>query len=474
MTAGVALAVLAALAVAWWLRTRRYRGIFRLPRRRDDRLVCRQPPASVALAVGPDGFELPAGFAAAPGEGTALLTLDVAATPAGFLREPHVEVLHDGVSYRQYFERGAAGRRYVDLSPLLRQRASGRVRLRGGSLRWKKDAAMITFDPPPLADARVLVLAPHPDDAEIAAFGLYAGHARSAWVVTVTAGEGGVMDLAPVLAAPAEADLEQARWKADLRVWDSLTIPRLAGVPAARCWNLVYPDRELESMFREPARPFTLACEGSLPRRVLRARNGEPLLADGESSCTWAGLIEELRRILETVRPTVVACPHPVIDVHPDHTFTTVALAEALQRCPGLAPAVLLYVVHAPGAPVHPCGPREGRVSLPPWTGEQWIADAIHSQSLPLELQHAKYFAVEAAHDLRAFGLAAPKTPGELLRLARRELSAFLGGVATAPTSFLRRAVRPNELYYVVSVDSLAALVKRRLDHGLDAAGPRG
>ena len=83
----------------------------------------------------------------------------------------------------QYFERRALWPTVTsNLSELFRDGwpARGtRVALRGRGLRWSSGSATLhAFSTPDLRAARVLVVAPHPDDAEIAAFGLYSGNGR--------------------------------------------------------------------------------------------------------------------------------------------------------------------------------------------------------------------------------------------------------------------------------------------------------
>jgi LmbE family N-acetylglucosaminyl deacetylase len=445
--------------VAWWLRTRRFRAVFRLPARRDDWLVCRGDQQTFAVPAERDGFELPAGIVLR-GQ-TAFLTLDVKATPMGRLVDPFVEVSLGAVRYRQYFERHGAGRRHLNLSPLLADggpTAIGRVGLRGGSIRWKRDASLVLFDRPPIdEDTETLVLAPHPDDAEIAAFGLYRGH-RS-WVATITAGERGTADLSAVVSRPEHMN----RWNALLRVWDSVTIPQLGEVPAERCLNLVYPDAQLKEMYEQSAQPVRIACDDSISRRTLRLRNRAPEFQGGDSACTWKGLVDELRRLLDKTKPGVVVCPHPIIDAHPDHVFTTVALEQALHDSPYRGVLVFLYVVHQRDAPVYPFGPASSVVSLPPWTRREWMAESIYSHPLTPDVRIAKYFAIEATHDERAYANGEPRTVGQVFSIVKREVSALLGGVGLRPTSFLRRAPRPNEIFYVVSAESLTELVKRAL-----------
>jgi hypothetical protein len=69
-----------------------------------------------------------------------------------------------------------------------------------------------------------MVIAPHADDAELAA-GLQPG--REPWIVTLTAGEIEAEHYQQMGLDKVEA----ARLKGRLRAWDSIAVPRWAGVP---------------------------------------------------------------------------------------------------------------------------------------------------------------------------------------------------------------------------------------------------
>jgi hypothetical protein len=235
--------------------------------------------------------------------------------------------------------------------------------------------------------------------------------------------------------------------------------------------NLVYPDGQLERMYHQPARRFDIACENALPRGALRSRNGAEELRRGDPACTWPALVAELRWLLETTKPDIVLCPHPILDAHPDHVFTTVALEQAVRAARGANPRFFLYVVHVRDVPAYPFGDAGALVSLPPSAEDYWSAESIYSHPLAPDVQSTKYFAVEAVHDDRAYSSGEARTVAGFLATVKRELSALLGGTGIRPTSFLRRAPRPNEVYYVVSAEALSQLVRRALAHH---PAPRG
>ena len=169
-----------------------------------------------------DGFDLPT--AEWPHGATVILELRFQTSALGRLFDPFIEVRRGTTEHRQYFERGASGRRFLDLSPHFRRATEApggsRVHLRGRLMHWRTEGVLRIFESPGLTDANVLIVAPHPDDAEITAFGMYA--TRRSWVVTVTAGELGG-GLPPLNLSEAES----LPWVAMLRLTDSLSVPQL-------------------------------------------------------------------------------------------------------------------------------------------------------------------------------------------------------------------------------------------------------
>jgi LmbE family N-acetylglucosaminyl deacetylase len=424
------------------LRMKGYRSWFRLPTRRTDVIHCRLPATVIPLRLERNGFEVPVRVALLGR--TVLLELRVSTSVLGRLFDPFIEIRRGYVTHRQYFERGASGQRLLDLSPHFHDSEAGtdlRVRLKGKLIRWQPEALLRVFEAPALTDTNVLIVAPHPDDAEIAAFGVYATH--SSWVVTVTAGElgGGI----PPLEIPTE---ECLRWVARLRVADSLSVPQLGKVRPERCVNLAYPDGALESMHRQPSQSFRLACEPRLPRSELRSMNVVPEFRS-DTQCTWNTLVEEFRRVLELSKPDIIISPHPLLDADTDHVFTTRAVELAVRNSQQPAPLFLLYAVHHAGAPTYPHGPAAAVSGVAPNACRSWLADSIYSHPLEPQQRVAKYFALENMHAVR--GNRMPIRPKVL---------GLLAGLGADPTSFLRRAPRPTEVYYVLAGEMLSELLQ--------------
>jgi LmbE family N-acetylglucosaminyl deacetylase len=425
---------------------------------RDDYSYEFDPAAhhAIPVQVSTDGFEWTAPSA---GHGTALLELSLDATLAGGWFEPCLEITIGSQRERQCFERGAAGRRYVLLPPG-EPGVTSAVQLQGRHLRWPlQDARVLWFPTPSLDGARVLVLAPHPDDAEIAAFGLYAS--SNAFVATMTAGnyvDGLYGDLGLDAAA-------QDRLRGEVRVWDSLAVPQLGGVPPGRTVNLGY-------------RTYTLKQSHDTARTPGAAPAGEPigdwrqgavdeLLGGRTATADWDSFVADLVALVVAIRPDVIVTPHPALDDHTDHQYTTIAVLEALEQLQDRHVTLLLYNNHHRLAEHYPYGPSTAVVTLPPWFDGPRFA-GVMSYPLDSSLQLRKLFALEAMHDLRAPPLRLDTgAPAGVLLERLKQAADLVRRDPFGDYSYFRRAVRPNELFFVYppearpSPDDLTSPVKR-------------
>jgi len=307
---------------------------------------------------------------------------------------------------------------------------------------WESESATLaTFANPSLEGRRVLVLAPHPDDAEIAAYGVY--QSSLADVVTVTAGDAGGSNFDALWANEGE----QYRAKGRIRTLDSLTVPFLGGLKPSAVRNLGYYDATLRQLWlQRPNRVEPPLAELEEPG-YFRRFNFDPELRDREFESTWHSLVADLLIELERVQPQTVVVPHPLLDHHRDHQFTAIALFEALAQW-GRECDILLYTNHAVGNEAFPLGPREGMTGLPAWNGEGLHLRRIFSHPLTDEDQRRKLIALEAMHDLRPFDL--------------RDGSEV---IAVPPIyDYFRRGSRPNEIFFVTDLEGARAIHRDFLD----------
>jgi len=202
---------------------------------------------------------------------TLMLEVQVRTTWLGRWLDPHVLIADGQPCDRQDFERGARGRRYLNLSGLLPALKEGRVQLRTRFCRLAPEVCLYVFSNPDYAARRVMVIAPHADDAELAAFGLYSRSAQAS-IVTLTQGEIEAQNYRRLGLDKAAA----ARLKGRLRSWSSLAVPLWGGVPENRCVQLGYYCLQLAPMVAEPDKAslrwnpairISAACAVSTPWR---------------------------------------------------------------------------------------------------------------------------------------------------------------------------------------------------------------
>lgn len=377
---------------------------------------------------------------------TALLGVQVNVDAAS--ATPYVEIAAGGMSDRQYFAPGDSDERWLNVTFLRGAMVGTRVSLRGDGVSFTAPQARLRlFDGGFDLSKAVLVLAPHPDDAEIAAFGLYAN--RNASVVTVTAGNAGAPTYEAVFDDPGDLYLFKGR----IRVIDSITVPWQGRIPPERAFNMGYFDARIAEMFDKREAVVPEMYRPNTDINVYRRENFSSLLPLRSRESKWGNLVEDMLEVLRKVKPAVIVAPHPQLDTHRDHQYTTVALSEALARW-NRPVALLLYTNHA-DRNRYPYGPAGTLLSLPPPPPGDVRLDRIYSHPVPAALQRVKLFALESMHDLRF-------SPTRQYQLAREELR------AAAPEkpgpepdiTYLRRGPRSNELFFVYDRDSFNAMVK--------------
>ncbi|PCK59870.1 PIG-L deacetylase family protein [Pseudomonas aeruginosa] len=290
-----------------------------------------------------------------------------------------------------------------------------------------------------------MVIAPHADDAELAAFGLYS-QACEAWIVTLTAGEIETehyrrMGLDGIAAA---------RLKGRLRAWDSQAVPAWGGVPAERCVQLGYFCLQLPAMQANPGEVVPSREADLADIRPFRQFNRLRLASDADGLSTWNNLLADLRELILLARPEVIVLPHPHFDPHPDHVRAQEAVREALQGLDWQPQALLHYANHLHDNDRWPMGDAHMGVSLPPLTEE---CSPLLPWTLALERtrQVDKAMALGMMHDLQ------PRPPFK--RRLRRRLQGWLAGrrwPAYGEDEFMRKAVRRHELFWVESLDGEA------------------
>ncbi|MBO9549602.1 PIG-L family deacetylase [Pseudomonas sp.] len=375
--------------------------------------------------------------AALQGDETLVLEVRVKSGWLGRFFDPRVELHGTECTDRQTFERGVDGLRFLNLTGLAEALQAGTLRLRGRYCRLLGEPRLWITPGVELQRRRVMVIAPHADDAELAAYGLYS-QADETWVVTLTAGEIEAEHYQQMGLGKSEA----ARLKGRLRAWDSIAVPRWAGVPESRCVQLGYFCLQLPAMQAAPDQPAASREADMADIRPFRQFNPFPLPADRDGAPTWHNLLADLQALLEMARPEVLVMPHPQLDPHPDHVCAQAAVMEALQGLAWQPQTLLCYANHLHDNDRWPMGDSGDGVALPP----QLSADQAWAPCtllLDVATQRDKAMALGMMHDLQ------PAAPFK--RRLRRWLQRWLAGRRPSPygeNEFFRKAVRRHELFW--------------------------
>src|ERR1700689_4635622 len=363
----------------------------------------------------------------------------------GAEQDPWVEVSVGEFRIQQYLDSNAVGVRWLNLSGLREQLAGGaEIIIRTHAVTLEAETATLRlFDNHIDLQQRILVIAPHPDDAEIAAFGLYAD--RQASIVTVTAGNAGDMNYRASVSDPAE----HYSLKGYLRAVDSVTIPWQGNIPPERTANLGYFDGRLDAMYLGPKQTLSEVYSANTDVAPYRRVNLSRLVSSAARSNSWQHLVEDLVEVLRKVNPGIVVMPDPRLDTHLDHEFTSVALGQALEQWHG-NPVFLLYTNHT-DSNHYPYGPAGTVVSLPP-SDRHVGMQKIYSYPTAHALQIRKLFALDSMHDLRL-------SPDEQMMCSSVTIARRPDYPRMPEDDYFRRAPRANELFYVFDKTGARAVI---------------
>ncbi|QAX81569.1 PIG-L deacetylase family protein [Candidatus Pseudomonas adelgestsugas] len=370
------------------------------------------------------------------GDETLILAVRLKSSMVGHFIDPYVVLSYDD---RQVFERGVNGLRYLNLTGQAQLLLSGQLLLRSRFCHVQGELVLSVFRYPDVRRQRMMVIAPHADDAELAAFGLYSQTVQP-WIVTLTAGEIEAEHYQRMGLSKPEA----ARLKGRLRAWDSIVVPRWAGIRQEYLIQLGYFCLQLMAMKLEPDRAV-VSLEAELNDiRVFRQFNQFLLPADTNGLATWSNLLADLRAIILLARPEVIVLPCSLLDSHPDHVCARQAVLEALQDLEWQPTILLGYANHLHDNNRWPMGDSGNGVALPPFFDTTYTL-LPYCVSLSKQEQCNKAMSLGMMHDLQ------PRI--SFKRRVRRVIQRLFSGRAISPwgeNDFFRKAVRRHELFWFV------------------------
>lgn len=378
---------------------------------------------------------------------TIFAKVGVKSTFLGNFAHPYLVVKSDRGVFKQYAEYGSEGIRYLNLSNLFG--ANKQLKISGKRLKALDGEVELSFyKNPSLVDKKLLIIAPHPDDAEIAAYGLYEKYAKNTFILTLSAGEGGYFTYKELY--PKHEVAKHHRKKGDLRTWNSLTVPLLAGVDPNHLLNLGYFNDTLEEMFLNKGKEIGSGKMPTSDVSLFRKHNTNPLVHDMVDGSNWEAVVENIKRVIEHVQPDLILTAHPYIDSHEDHQYATLATIEALEKLGREEGEFLFYTNHYKDAEYYPYGRMGSIMTLPPKFDASIYCEGFFSFPLGEEEQLNKIFAFDGMNDLRSttsYRLWNRLLANGFTRLREKYLS--------IEKDYFNRYVRSNELFFRLPVKEL-------------------
>ncbi len=378
---------------------------------------------------------------------TSFLKVSIDSSLWGNFVQPSVDIYTDKDTQTQYFEHGAAGVRYLNVSNLISVGVQ-RISLSGNNLSIENGPTeLVQFENIVTAGKRILVIAPHPDDAEISSFGLYSSH-DDVYVVTVTAGDAGGFMYDEIYSAADGVD--HYLKKGEVRTWNSLTVPMLGGVTPDRTVNLGFFDATLKSMANDRNLIVKGLYTNTSDINTFRKQNVSKLAEGLNGTNNWQSLVNNLAYLLNEIKPDIIVLPSPKLDQHSDHQYATHATIEAIKMTGKRDGYLFLYTNHFILNELYPYGEMGAVISLPASPVKSNYFAKIYSHSLTPQQQQGKILTLDAMNDLRL------GTDYRFYDLAfGQALKLFFLEILGKNESYFRRSVRSNELFFVIETDEV-------------------
>ncbi|AZS50261.1 PIG-L family deacetylase [Entomomonas moraniae] len=375
---------------------------------------------------------------------TLFLAINIKSSLTGLFFDPYILIEDGQVNDRQDFERGSKGLRYINLSGLANSLKQGQIKLFAKHCKIMGEPRLYGFKNPDYTQQKIMVIAPHADDAELAAFGQYS-QAKEASIITLTQGEIEAEHYQNIFNLTQQ---EAAQLKGRLRSWDSIATPLWGGIRTTNSVQLGYYCLQLKAMQQSPEQNFASKESGETDTRLVRIFNTLPLPSDNDGLPTGYNLKNDLVFLIEHFKPEVIMMPHPELDPHEDHIAASLLVDEVLQTTTWQPTTQLLYANHLPDNDRWPMGPAYNGMALPPMT-ENLPAYRLWSPVLSRQTQIDKAMALAMQHDLQP-----PISTKRRLRRFIQKLLTKRNHPTSGENDFFRKAVRKQELFWVKPIQS--------------------
>lgn len=373
---------------------------------------------------------------------TTFMKIEVKSSILGYFVQPYIEIKSKKGLFKQYIEHGGKGQRIINISDI-----GYSFTIKGKRLKIKNQKISFShFKNENLEDKKILFISPHADDAEIAGYGLYSKFAKNTCVVTISAGEKGKFKYRELYTDKEEQHLK----KGQIRIWNALTVPLMAGVPMENIVTLGLFNETLEDMYKDKEKIIPSRILNTDDVSIFTKQNFSPLAEKFESKSTWKALVKNLTHLITEFKPDIIITPYPYIDSHEDHQYSSIACFEALKNLKITEGKLFLYTNHYTDAEYYPYGKIGSIMSLPPKFDNSIYFDKIYSHPLNASEQKDKILAFDAMNDLR------PNTEYRFYkRLFADGFTRLRERFFSVEKDYFNRYIRSNELFFVVDIKNL-------------------
>jgi len=303
----------------------------------------------------------------------------------------------------QFFEANQQGIRYLNVSDY---DLSNKHYIHCENCKISNKATLLAFKNPDFTQAPILIISPHADDAEIAAYGFYQKHNKNTWITTLNSGDS-LQALKRQYIKGLDTNMEDATLrKGKTRAWNSMTTPLLAGVPFKNLSSLGYFKITLDHLYEKRKEVTSHPVNSYITPKEYRIYNDVTLPNDIANINSGDALINDLKHLIQTIKPSTILVTHPRIDPHPEHITAAHSLAIALEEIEHKPEHILLYVNHLENIKGFPYGPEHAKTALPPSSDKpnslHSVSHKCYSFQLTSETQKDKIIALDSMHDLRS------------------------------------------------------------------------
>lgn len=352
------------------------------------------------------------------------------------LFRPYVTLKSNDAVAVHYFEHAANGVRYLNIS---HYEPTSFTLL--GTYCEAEVLKIVTSKTSAILQGTSIIIGPHPDDNEIAAFSFF--NSQSIYI-NVTAGQYNNSRFNKLYKNKSIALQKQGVF----RSIDSIASPLAFGISKDNIHNFGYFCQNLRNMYAN--RLVTCASKFNglmLEPALFRDVKINAFLPSDNFSHTWQSMVSDFELCFSKNAFINVVLPDPRTDSHEDHQFTTLAAIEALVNLGIKDVNLLFYTNHLINSEFFPYGARHAPISLPPQFEENFKYDSILSVPLSATTQADKFIALQMMHDLRS-GVEFEDLKGRF-----KHIVLLLKSLIHDDGNYFDRAVRGNELFFVISIN---------------------